>query len=148
MIASCVSVPSWNALEAALEEARRGQRLDIQGFVSQPDGCSGLWPDGWAGATLATRLVPTRPARSIRLQLWAPPHLAGSQRLRIELDRQSHEFTLSPGDVTAINLPIDGHAGRDIDLRVHAERLWHPAAVGDSSDQRELAYRVVAVVVE
>ncbi|MFB9068966.1 2OG-Fe(II) oxygenase [Pseudofulvimonas gallinarii] len=135
-------------LEAALDEARRGQRLDIQGFVSQPDGCTGLWPDGWAGAALATRLVPTRPARSLRLQLWAPPQLAGNQTLRFELDKQSHDYTLSPGDVTTINLPVDGRSGRDSDLRIHAERVWQPAAAGDSSDQRELAYRVVSVVIE
>lgn len=137
------------ALEAALYEARAGQRMDIQGFITQPLGTTGFWPDGWAGRILSTRLLPTRPVRTLQLQLWVPPQLTEGQTLRIDLDGTTHTRTLPRiGQAAVLDLTLNGTAGQGIDLSIEAEHTWRPAANGDSSDERELAYRVVAAIAE
>lgn len=135
-------------LEQALEEMRAGQRLEIQGFATQPAGASGLWPDGWAAAELVASFVATRPAKSLRLEVWSPPKLGLAQELRIEIDGRIHTQHLRPGMRTPIELPVRLRAGAEASLRVQAARTWTPAAQGDSGDQRALAYKLLQVVLD
>ena len=136
------------ALETALEQARAVQRLDLQGYATQPEGVRGVWPDQWAGVTVATTFVPTRAMHRLRMELWAPPQIAGGQQLHIELDGTQHVKRLRAGVITAIDLPLTVKAGHAVALRIHADHSWIPSADGGSSDERALAYRILSVVIE
>lgn len=134
------------ALEDALAEARAAQRLDLQGYATQPCGTSGLWPDGWAGARLSAQFVPTRRTRELQLELWSPPQLGTEQELRIRLGEARWTQRLRPDLCTPVALPLAVAAGTVVDLDIEAARTWQPSADGSSADQRELAYRVLGAV--
>ena len=134
-------------LEAALGEARNAQRLELQGYATQTEGASGLWPDRWAGVELAATFVPTRDTQSLRLELWSPPQV-NDQQLRIELDGALHTQALKPGELTTIDLPLDVVAGHAVRLGIHAAQSWTPSADGSSADERSLAYRVLNVAIK
>jgi len=134
------------SLERALAEARGAQRLELQGYATQPAGVQGLWPDGWAGAELAARFVPTRAATGLELALWAPAQLGAGQTLEIELAGRTHRQALRPGALTQVALPLRARQGEEVALAIRAQRTWTPAADGSSGDQRALAYRIVGAV--
>lgn len=136
------------ALEAAVAEARSGQRLDLQGFARQPAGTQGLWPDGWVGRVFAVGIVPTRRARRLRLELWSPEQLAGQQELRIGLNGRTFTHLLRTGTTTSVDLTLDVSVGEAVELEIQARQVWQPCAAGGSSDERELAYRIVSAVIE
>ncbi len=136
------------ALETALAEARAAQRLDLQGYATQPDGVSGVWPDQWASVEVAARFVPTRGMLGLRLVVWAPPQIVGGQQLQIELDGRMHAATVPPGVPTTIELPLKADAGHAIALRIRAARAWMPSADGSSADERALAYRILGVALQ
>ena len=134
------------ALEAALGEARNAQRLELQGYATQPEAACGVWPDQWAGVEVAATFVPTRDMRSLHLELWAPPQIDG-QQVRIELGGVLQTRSLMPGMPTTIDLPLDVAAGHAVSLRIHAARNWTPSADGGSTDERPLAYRILSVAI-
>lgn len=132
-----------DALERALDEARAAQRLPLQGYATQPVGVCGLWPDGWAGAELRARFVPTRPARRLKLELWSPSELGMEQVLRIELAGRGYTQALRPGMRTPVEIELRARAGDDVVLSIRAEKTWKPADAG-GGDQRDLAWRLVS----
>lgn len=136
------------ALESALAESRNGQRLDLQGFATQPSGAQGLWGDGWVGQTFSACFVPTRKVRRLRLALWAPERLKGGQELRIRLNEGAFDQHLRPGAITAVDLTLRAPPGEPVNLEIHASQSWQPLADGDSRDERELAYRIVSAEIE
>ncbi len=133
-------------LEHALAEARGAQRLELQGYATQPRGVVGLWADGWAGAELAAVFVPTRNVKSLVMQLWAPGQLGETQELRIDIGGVAYVQLLQPGARTTVELRLGASSGDETALRIHAARTWRPAATGESGDQRELAYKMIAAV--
>ena len=130
--------------EWALGEARRAQRVELQGYATQPNAPQGFWPDGWVGSESAFDFVPTRKAKALELELMAPQGMQGEQVLRIELDGHGWEQTLYPGRRTTVELPLRLDAGKAVTMRIRAERTWVPAQSGESGDGRALAYKMLA----
>ena len=134
-------------LEHALGETRAAQRLELQGYATQPESVRGVWPDGWAGPDVAACIVPTRPTRSLRLELWTPPQLE-AQQLQITLGATAHACTLVPGEPVLLELPLEAGIGERIGLNIRALYAWTPSADGESADQRALAYRIIGASLE
>jgi hypothetical protein len=131
------------SLEQALGEARGAQRLELQGYATQPVGVHGLWPDAWASAELRAHFVPTRPTRRLKLEVWSPPQLGIEQALRIELAGRVYTQALRPGMRTPVEIELRARAGDDVILSIRADKTWKPAD-GGGGDQRDLAYRLVS----
>jgi len=131
------------ALEHALAEARGAQRLELQGYATQPRGAHGIWSDGWAAAEVAASFVPKKVASGLELELWSPPQLGTEQQLRIELAGRGFTQSLRPGALTRVSLPLRAREGEEVALTLHAGCTWTPAADGGSGDERALAYRIV-----
>jgi hypothetical protein len=136
------------SLEAAIDELRAAQRFPLQGYATQSSAPQGVWPDGWAGESVSIRFAPTRPVRSLRLELWSPPELADGQVLRIELGGVAFTQVLRPATRTRVDLRLRARAGEDVLLAISASATWTPAADGRSRDGRALAYRILAAVLE
>jgi hypothetical protein len=136
------------SLEHALGEARAVQRLELQGYATQPQGVRGLWPDGWAGAELEATFVPTRRTRRLKLELWAPPQLADGQVLRIDLAGRSWSQALRPGMRTPVELDLAARPGDTVSLAIRAPLTWVPSADPTDGDQRPLAYRILGAALE
>ncbi|NCT67519.1 MAG: 2OG-Fe(II) oxygenase [Rhodanobacteraceae bacterium] len=136
------------ALERAIDEARAAQRLELQGYATQPEGVQGLWPDGWCGTDLRAVFVPTRAVRGLELELWAPPQLGSAQEVRIELGGDGYTQALRPGLRTPVRLRLRARAGEPVTLAIRAARSWTPAADGSSGDERALAFRILGAVLE
>jgi hypothetical protein len=134
--------------EYALGEARRAQRLDLQGYATQSGAPLGIWPDGWVGGEFALDFIPTRKAKALKLELMAPQRMESGQNLRIELDEHAWSQSLHPGRCTTIELPLRMAAGKKVGLRIQAEHTWVPASAGESGDERALAYRLVSASLE
>ena len=126
----------------ALAEARRAQKADLQGYAIQ-NGAEGLWPDGWVGREFVLRFTPTRRAKRIDLDVWAPSQLQDAQRLSIHLGGRSYEHFIQPGARTRIELKLDGAASTAQELRIVSNQVWKPSADGGSTDQRELAFKLI-----
>jgi 2-oxoglutarate-Fe(II)-dependent oxygenase superfamily protein len=136
------------SLEGALGELRDAQRLQLQGYATQPSAARGLWPDGWAGEAVSIHLVPTRPAKSLRLEVWSPPQLGNGQTLRIELAGAAFTQVLRPGMRTPVELRLRARAGEDVHLTIRASGSWMPSADGSSRDERALAFRILTAALE
>lgn len=136
------------ALHYALDEARAAQRIELQGYAVQPGVPQGVWPDGWTGAAMSLRFVPTRKMTALTLVLWAPPQLDAQQVLRIELAGSTFTQVLRPGMRTPFTLRCKAKADEEVRLSIRAERSWTPATAGNSGDQRALAYRIIAASLE
>lgn len=134
------------ALEHALADARGAQRLELQGYATQPQGAQGIWPDGWAGADVSVRFVAKKPVAGLDLELWSPPQIGADPQMRIELAGNSFTQSLRAGALTRVSLPLRAREGDGIALNLRADRTWTPAADGHSGDQRALAYRIVSAV--
>lgn len=130
-------------LETALDEARAAQRLELQGYVTQPRGVRGVWADGWAGAAMSVCFVPTRSMRELHLDLWSPPQLGTEQMLRIRLGDATYTQSLRPGLRTPVTLALRAAAGTQIELSIDAARVWKPSSDPAVGDQRELAYKII-----
>ena len=136
------------ALERALDEARAAQRIELQGYATQPAGARGIWPDGWAATQMSACFVPTRAVSALDLVLWAPPQLGTGQELRIEIGGSAYTQVLRPGMRTPLKLRLSAKVGEEVNLVIGAARSWTPATDGSSGDQRELAYRIVSAKLE
>ena len=136
------------ALHHALDEARAAQRIELQGHAVQPGAPQGVWPDGWTGAEMALRFVPTKKVTALNLVLWAPRQLDTQQVLRIELAGSAYTQVLRPGMRTPLTLPCKAKVDEEVALMICAERSWTPAADGSSGDQRALAYRIMSASLE
>jgi hypothetical protein len=137
-----------DARDDALMQMRRAQRLDVQGYATQPEGVQGVWPDDWAGEAMNTTFVMTRAAKALNLVLWAPAQLGGDQELRIELAGQTYIQSLRPGMSTPVRLPLRVKTDARISLSMCAARTWVPRAESGSGDERPLAYRILQAAFE
>jgi len=128
--------------QRALAEARQAQKADLQGYAIQ-NGAEGLWPDGWATREFVLRFTPTRRAKRIDLELWAPSQLRGAQRLSIRLSGSGYEQLIQPGARARAEIKFEGSAGVEQELRISSDEVWQPSADGSSSDQRLLAFKLI-----
>jgi hypothetical protein len=126
----------------ALAEARRAQKADLQGYAVQ-NGAEGLWPDGWAAREFVLRFKPTRRAKRIDLDLWAPAQLRRPQRLAIQIGGHAYEQLIQPGARVSAQLKFDGTANVAQELRITSSQEWQPSADGGSGDQRRLAFKLI-----
>jgi hypothetical protein len=136
------------SLEQALAEARGAQRLELQGYATQPHGVQGLWPDGWVGAEFAATFVPTRAAKNVTLELWAPPQLGADQELRVEISGEVYTQILHGGMRTSMQLPLRTKVGGEAALKIRASRTWIPADDAGGGDQRALAYKILVATID
>lgn len=134
-------------LERALDESRAALRLPLQGFATQGAAPEGYWPDAWVARELAFTVTPTRAAKSLTLEAWAPPALVQDQRVEVTVDGRTSQHVLRPGRVDTIRVALSGAAGRALAVSVRAAQTWSPASNG-SGDDRALAYRLTSASIE
>jgi len=130
----------------ALAEARSALRLDVQGYAIQRTAPRGFWPDGWAGTDLAAEVIPARRARALQMELWVPPELAPAQSIRVDLNGVVHEKLIEAGAVSTWNIPFELESDAPLQILITAARHWTPSSGGVSKDDRELAYKIVKLV--
>jgi hypothetical protein len=135
-------------MEQALVECRESQRIELQGYATQPKPATGLWPDRWVSDDLTVNLLPTRKLRNLELMVWVPPQMHGDQELHIELAGKRYVQSLEKGTPTPVVLAIKAATGEEMILRIRATNTWIPASVGDSGDQRNLAYRLLSACID
>lgn len=135
-------------LESALAQARDALRLPIQGYATQPQAPRGMWPDGWVGREFVATLVPTKMMRGIQIELWVSDGLNDDQVLAFELDGKGWTHRVARGSRSRVVLPAKLPAGRELQLKLSAERCFIPANVEQSSDSRELAWKLLSVAIE
>lgn len=133
-----------DALERALSEARNSQRLELQGYATQPRGATGQWPDGWVGTDFSMALLSARKTTALVLDLWAPGELDEDQELRIEMGPTAFTQILARGSRTKVTIPFKSAAGQETEIRIRASRSWVPARPGEGGDMRELAYKIIS----
>jgi hypothetical protein len=133
-----------DTLERALAEARNSQRLELQGYATQPRGATGQWPDGWVGTDFSMTLLPARKTTALVLDLWSPGELDADQELRIEMGRAAFSQILVRGLRTKVTLPFRSAAGQETEIRICASWSWVPAKLGEGGDMRQLAYKIIS----
>lgn len=133
------------ALEYALAEARAALRAPLQGYALQLRAATGLFDDLWVGREFVLPLLPQRAVRGIEIDLWVPEQIDGEQFLEIESGGRRWEHRIARGAHSRAAVTISAPAGRELELRVAAGSTFVPARAGGSGDQRELAWRLLAV---
>ncbi|MGA9335883.1 MAG: 2OG-Fe(II) oxygenase [Rudaea sp.] len=137
-----------SALENALTQARGAMRVPLQGYALQSGAPTGMWPDGWVGTTFSMRFTPQKKLRGVQLELWAPDRLDSDQTLSIELDGKRWTHYVARGSRSRLVLKTRAPAGRELQLTVRAERSFVPAQVGQSTDARDLAWKLLGAALE
>ncbi|HEY2394778.1 MAG TPA: 2OG-Fe(II) oxygenase [Rudaea sp.] len=136
------------AAETALDEVRAALRMPLQGYATQSVAPQGMWPDHWAGAEFTCDFVVQRKARALELDLWIPDQIEGDQALDIELAGNRSHHVLARGRRSRIVLKVAIAAGADITLRIRSSRQFVPARIGESGDERQLAFRLLGAALE
>ena len=136
------------AAGTALGEARAALRVPLQGYATQSAAPQGMWPDQWVGSEFACDFVAQRKARALQLDLWIPAQIGGEQMLDIELGGNRSRHILAQGGRARLVLKAAIAAGAGTALRIRASRQFVPAAIGESADDRELAFRLLGAVLE
>jgi hypothetical protein len=135
-------------MEQAIVECRESQRIELQGYATQPRPATGLWLDQWVSDDLTVSLLPTRKVSTLSLVVWAPPQMQGEQELHIDLAGKRFVQCLEKGASTPFTLAIKAKKGEEIVLRIHATNTWVPASSGESGDRRKLAYRLLSACID
>lgn len=135
-------------IDQALVECRESQRIELQGYATQPKAATGLWPDHWVSDEMTVSLLPTRKVKTLSLVVWVPPQMQGDQELHIDLAGKRFVQNLEKGTPTPVTFAIKASKGEKIKLRIKATNTWSPASSGDSGDQRNLAYRLLSACID
>jgi Rps23 Pro-64 3,4-dihydroxylase Tpa1-like proline 4-hydroxylase len=135
-------------MEQAIHEYRDSQRIELQGYATQPRPAIGIWMDRWVSDDLTVNLLPTRKVSTLNLVVWAPPQIQGDQELHIELAGKRFVQSLGKGVSTPISLAIKAAKGDEMILRIRATNTWIPAASADSGDARKLSYRLLSACID
>jgi hypothetical protein len=104
-----------------------------------------MWPDLWVGPEFALHVDPQRAVKGVELDLWAPDQLDAEQVLHIDMDGQRWQHHVARGARSKALLPFARRAGSGFELRIRAEQSFVPSRHGASGDERELAWRLLAV---
>jgi hypothetical protein len=137
-----------DARDRMLADARRTQRVNLQGYAMQTAGTAGIWPDDWVSSELSLSFVPTRSAKELNLDVWSPPQLGAPQELHIELAGVRYTQLLRPGVQTRVRLAQRLRAGTEASLTIRSARTWKPNSDTASSDERALAFKLVGAVLQ
>ena len=134
-------------LRHAVEEARGAWRLPLQGYVKQTEAPQGIWNDGWVSLHLRLSFVPQRAMHGIEIQLSTPAQLPADQILSIEIDGQRWDHHIARGARSTISLKVKRAAGERVELKIHAATHFVPATLGESGDDRGLAWMLCEAMV-
>jgi hypothetical protein len=136
------------ALDGALKATETALRFPLQGYATQSQAPFGIWPDGWVGEELICSFIPERKIRALELELWVPDKLDANQTLELELDGKCWQHHISRGTRSHIVLELKRSAGVLLELRVRAAKVFEPASKGFSTDERRLAWKLIAAVLQ
>jgi hypothetical protein len=135
------------AMENALAQAHGALRLPLQGYATQARAPQGMWPDAWVTKEFSCVFEPQQKVRWLELELWAPGQLEGNQVLEIEMGAQRWTHHIARGSRSRARLETNHPAGRELQLTIRASCSFVPACAGESSDDRELAFRLLGVTI-
>jgi hypothetical protein len=135
------------AMENVLAEAHGALRLPLQGYATQRLAPQGMWPDAWATTDFSCAFEPQQKMRGLDIELWVPGQLDGDQVLEVELDGQRWIHHVARGSRSRAHLEARRPAGHELRLTIRASRSFVPAQVEASSDDRELAFRLLGVTI-
>jgi hypothetical protein len=136
-----------DVLRQALEQAREGQRLDLQGYVTQTRAPTGWWPDGWAAQDFSLAFSAVRPLSVLELKVWVPSQMESAQVFEITAGDWSGQEEVEPGESATLEVPVSLDAGESVEVTVHAENGWCPKTTG-GGDDRTLAFKLVSAVAD
>lgn len=133
------------AMEGALTQARDALRVPLQGYAAQAAPPQGMWPDRWIGKEFCVSFTPQRKARGIELELWAPDQLSGDQVLDIEIRGKRWTHHVARGSRSQFRLDVILPAGDAAELNIRSRGIFSPAVIGQSADDRELAWMLLGI---
>lgn len=131
----------------AAESTGRGlalANLPLRGGLRLSSDVRGCWGDGWVGADLQFQVTASRQIGQIRIAGRIPDGLVDGQEFRIELDGESSVHRAPPG-AFELHVPAALSQGATGRVRMVAARSWRPSRAGESQDDRELAWLVLAI---
>ena len=131
-------------LEYALSDARDLFRLPLQGYATQARAPRGMWPDGWVGRLFEAAFVPQKKMRRLRIELWAPAALVADQSLTIDVNGKRWQQHIARGSRRDFELDCPCTAKATVALQIVASSVFVPAHAGESSDERELAWKLIS----
>ncbi|SDD46644.1 2OG-Fe(II) oxygenase [Aquimonas voraii] len=132
------------SLEHALSEARNAAGFPLQGYAVLIGGAQGYRPDGWCSGQLEVGFEACRAASGISLDVWVPEGVGPSQTLVFECGDYRASLELASGRRHDLRVPLRMGKADRVRLSIRASSCWQPARAGDSQDQRELAWKLVA----
>ena len=125
-----------------------GARLTIEGPARQLETPEGLWPDGWAGPMLRTRLRLGADVASLALVGRAPLGLSPGLQLTLVIDSQEMGTSAVLDGHFDARFPVALASGSEPELAVVASASRQPSTDGISTDTRHLAYLLDEVRLE
>jgi Rps23 Pro-64 3,4-dihydroxylase Tpa1-like proline 4-hydroxylase len=129
--------------QRALEDLRKGHRLDLQGYAVQTRAPEGRWPDTWISNNFSTEFRVTRPAQGLLLEVAVPPALETDQRLEIRAGDWRGTEVFRPGETRVVRVPLTLGADEAVEVAINASAHFSPP-----NDRRELAYRITNAILE
>ncbi|HEY7872851.1 MAG TPA: 2OG-Fe(II) oxygenase [Rudaea sp.] len=133
------------AMEGALAQARNALRLPLQGYAEQAAAPQGMWLDRWVGKEFSATFTPQRKARGVELELWVPEQLTSDQVLEIEIHAKRWTHHVARGSRSQFRLDMKLPTGDVVELKIRAGCSFSPAAIGQSADDRELAWMLLGI---
>lgn len=135
-----------NRYRARVTELLAALRLPILGYVRQRGETKGYHDDGWAGASVEFAVEPECEVIACVLRGDVPQHIPPGNRIGLELDGILLASTDAvPGPIELqCAMPIP--KGQTARLRIVASATVNLAALGVSSDVRDLGLRVDAII--
>lgn len=98
-----------------------------------------MWADGWVSPALRMAFTPQRAMHGIEIELKAP-NQAVDQALTIDIDGQRWEYHVARGAHSTLALKLRRAAGTKVEVRIDAAAHFIPAKLGESADDRQLAW--------
>ncbi len=134
-------------LTNSVSDARAAVAFPLQGYAVQEGPLKGYWPDGWGEAELSGSFRLTERARQLQLDVWVPPLLDRDPLITVRVNEQEQSLRIRRGYSARLRLRLRLAAKDMLWLRIQCSADFVPAAHGDASDDRPLAFRVVSAVV-
>jgi hypothetical protein len=133
------------AMEGALAQARSALRMPLQGYAVQDAAPLGMWPDRWVGQEFSATFTPQRKVRSVELEIWVPEQLTGDQVLEVEIQGKRWTHQVARGSRSRFSVDVTLPAGDAVGLSIRSSSCFSPAAIGQSADDRELAWMLLGI---
>jgi len=135
------------AMEGALQELRNALRLPLEGYATQTAAPEGMWHDSWVARKFSAQFTPQRAVRQLELDIWIPEQLSAGQALEIDVGSEHFSQMFVAGTRATFKLNAKIPEQRMVDFRIRATASFSPARLGQSGDDRELAWRILGIKV-